>query len=624
MATVLDTDRIVAGLRGAFARDAGARGCSQYAADKIQAAGPPVHLGLPLHAARRGAGARGLRAAGRPSTPGSRWATASAAPRWPPARTRMSATCARSRITSPATLFTRSELVVLIRRGHDVLGQIDVDSDVARSLHRRRGSGGAAGGRRAGGAAVTATCRCRHSPGARRRALRAPDRRAARRSSCCTAAPARTTTISCPGSTALADGPHPDLLRPARRRAFAGGPRRAGGLAGAGRRPRGAARTLGPGAARPCRLFLGRAARDALRHRAPGAGRALALVSPAPGARRERATYSSERFAGPQPDARSCRRRAPRSARAASASADPAAYKRRALRVRGGGLLPRPGARARPDARSGSPAAPRRKSGTQPGRLRSRARRSARSTSPRSWSMATTTRFRRVRRGPPRRLQAPIRPCCPTAATCRTSRRRRSSSPRSTPSCPRMTPAHAVRPGLRRRWPRTLPGDPRFAGADGARPGRPRRFMLDAQAAGAAARAGARGGCWATRSTSIVALLHHAYLFWARRQHGPTALDPAATRAALLAASRPPGRTGAGAARYIQFPERLVWAEPERRAAARAAGWLFVHRSGAAASRCLASSDSTRAGTGFSVVAAEGARADGRWRARTARPSSPP
>ena len=41
----------------------------------------------------------------------------------------MSATCVPSNYIA-CNLFTRSELVVLIRRGQVVLGQIDVDSDL--------------------------------------------------------------------------------------------------------------------------------------------------------------------------------------------------------------------------------------------------------------------------------------------------------------------------------------------------------------------------------------------------------------------------------------------------------------------------------------------------------------
>ena len=86
--------------------------------------------------------------------------------------------------------------------------------------------------------------------------------------------------------------PHAGLLRSARRRPVAGRARRAGRLARACRRPRGAARRLGHRAARPLRLLLGCAARDALR-RSPIPARvaSLALVSPAPAARRERAEF---------------------------------------------------------------------------------------------------------------------------------------------------------------------------------------------------------------------------------------------------------------------------------------------------------------------------------------------
>ena len=52
MASALDPQPILAGLRGIFAREAGRTALLQYAADRIQAAGPALHLGLPLHAAR--------------------------------------------------------------------------------------------------------------------------------------------------------------------------------------------------------------------------------------------------------------------------------------------------------------------------------------------------------------------------------------------------------------------------------------------------------------------------------------------------------------------------------------------------------------------------------------------
>jgi len=125
---VLDADRIVAALRGAFARDAGRQVLLQTAADKIQAAGPPYtsvylymlhgqELALEAYAGREtthttipvGNGVCGIAVAtGRDqNVPDVRAAEHYIA----------------------CNVWTRSELVVLIRRGATILGQIDVDSD---------------------------------------------------------------------------------------------------------------------------------------------------------------------------------------------------------------------------------------------------------------------------------------------------------------------------------------------------------------------------------------------------------------------------------------------------------------------------------------------------------------
>lgn len=128
MPSVLDTGRIVAGLRGAFARDAGRKALLQYAADRIQAGGPPYtsvylymlqgeELVLEAFAGREtdhtriavGHGVCGTAVAtGQDQNVGD--------------------VRGRSNYIACNT-FTRSELVVLIRRGSVILGQIDVDSD---------------------------------------------------------------------------------------------------------------------------------------------------------------------------------------------------------------------------------------------------------------------------------------------------------------------------------------------------------------------------------------------------------------------------------------------------------------------------------------------------------------
>jgi L-methionine (R)-S-oxide reductase len=126
---VLDSEKIVAALRGAFAREEGREGLLRLAAEKIRAAGPPYtsvylymlhgdELVLEAFAGREtehtripvGQGVCGTAVAtGRDQNVGD----------------------VRS-VTNyiACNAWTRSELVVLIRRGNLVLGQIDIDSDM--------------------------------------------------------------------------------------------------------------------------------------------------------------------------------------------------------------------------------------------------------------------------------------------------------------------------------------------------------------------------------------------------------------------------------------------------------------------------------------------------------------
>jgi L-methionine (R)-S-oxide reductase len=126
---VLDSDRIVAALRGAFAREEGREGLLRIAAEKIRAAGPPYtsvylymlhgnELVLEAHAGRNtdhtsipvGVGVCGTAVAlGKDQNV-------------PDVRAVENYLACNS--------WTRSELVVLIRRGSLILGQIDIDSDV--------------------------------------------------------------------------------------------------------------------------------------------------------------------------------------------------------------------------------------------------------------------------------------------------------------------------------------------------------------------------------------------------------------------------------------------------------------------------------------------------------------
>ncbi len=125
---VLDGDRVAAALRGAFCRDVDRRGLLQLAAERIQAAGPPytsvylymVHgdrLELEAYSGREtehttiavGTGICGLAVAtGSDQNIGD---------------------VSRAEGYLACNAFTKSELVVLIRRGDLILGQIDVDSD---------------------------------------------------------------------------------------------------------------------------------------------------------------------------------------------------------------------------------------------------------------------------------------------------------------------------------------------------------------------------------------------------------------------------------------------------------------------------------------------------------------
>ena len=129
MASPLDPERIVAALRGAFARDIGRHSLLQLAAERMQAAGPPytsVYLYM-LHGddlileAYAGRETEHTRIAVGQGVCGTAVATGE--------DQNVGDVRAIGNYIACNT-FTRSELVVLIRRGEKILGQIDVDSDV--------------------------------------------------------------------------------------------------------------------------------------------------------------------------------------------------------------------------------------------------------------------------------------------------------------------------------------------------------------------------------------------------------------------------------------------------------------------------------------------------------------
>ena len=142
-----------------------------------------------------------------------------------------------------------------------------------------------------------------------------------------------------PGFDLLATAPHPHLLRPARRRAVAGADGHPGGLARAGRRPRGAQGGLGPRPADDLRLLLGRAARDAVRHRASRPRRAPGAGVPGPGVARRAARVRAD-VLGPQHEPRAAGG-ASGAARERPPRARPRGLSAPAVRALGGAVLRR-------------------------------------------------------------------------------------------------------------------------------------------------------------------------------------------------------------------------------------------------------------------------------------------
>ena len=126
---VLDSDRIVAALRGAFAREESRQELLRLAAEKIRAAGPPytsVYLYM-LHDDELVLEAFAGRETDHTRIPIGMGVCGTAVARGqdqnvPDVR------AVENYIACNA--WTRAELVVLIRRGNLILGQIDIDSDV--------------------------------------------------------------------------------------------------------------------------------------------------------------------------------------------------------------------------------------------------------------------------------------------------------------------------------------------------------------------------------------------------------------------------------------------------------------------------------------------------------------
>jgi len=138
------------------------------------------------------------------------------------------------------------------------------------------------------------------------------------------------------------------------------------------------------------------------------------------------------------------------------------------------------------------------------------------------------------------------------------------------------------------------------------------RFMLDKAAAGLLREQVPDEGADAGVAEHL-ALLHHAYLFWAAGR--PTTHLTRAEATALLGHAAPSGTPSTP--RYIQFPERLVWAETEAGAPHEPLDGMFVAPMPGGALAVLAIFGFHPSRMGFSVVTAEGravpelTRADG-------------
>ncbi len=127
---ILDSSKVVAALRGAFAREEGREALLRTAAEKIRAAGPPytsVYLYM-LHDQELVLEAFAGRETEHTRIPVGTGVCGTAVASGQDQNVRDVRAVEHY---LPCNAWTRSELVVLIRRGPLVLGQIDIDSDVS-------------------------------------------------------------------------------------------------------------------------------------------------------------------------------------------------------------------------------------------------------------------------------------------------------------------------------------------------------------------------------------------------------------------------------------------------------------------------------------------------------------
>ncbi len=125
---VLNADKVIASLRGTFAREVGRAELLRTAAEKIRAAGPPytsVYLYM-LHGSELVLEAFAGRDTEHTRIPVGKGVCGTAVAT---GRDQNVPDVRAVENYLACNTWTRSELVVLIRRGDKVLGQIDVDSD---------------------------------------------------------------------------------------------------------------------------------------------------------------------------------------------------------------------------------------------------------------------------------------------------------------------------------------------------------------------------------------------------------------------------------------------------------------------------------------------------------------
>lgn len=126
---VLDSDGVLRALQGAYAKDAGRKALLQLVADRLRSAGPPytgVYMYM-LHGSMLELEAYAGRETPHTRIPVGKGLCGKAVAE---AHDIVAADVNENPEYLACNLETKSELIVLVRRGKEIIGQIDVDSDV--------------------------------------------------------------------------------------------------------------------------------------------------------------------------------------------------------------------------------------------------------------------------------------------------------------------------------------------------------------------------------------------------------------------------------------------------------------------------------------------------------------